>query len=74
MGGKEEQTLKAENNGPHTHTLKGYATHIGTGEEYYATVQTAIVYGQARTDSSGKGEPFSIMPPYIVLCAHVRSA
>ena len=64
-GGKQTHVLSENEMPVHKHGKGGYATAVGTGDNYYAGVQAPTVYGAGNTENAGGGLAHINMQPYI---------
>lgn len=73
-GGEANHALTEPETAPHRHKVGGYATSVGSGDNYYATVQAPVVYGTGYTSTAGEGQPHNNMPPYLTVYVWKRTA
>lgn len=73
-GGEANNTLTTDNIPAHKHPTGGYATSVGSGSVYYATVQAPAQYGTGYTGEAGGGQPHNNMPPYLTAYVWKRTA
>ena len=73
-GGAATHKLTIDEMPKHRFTTGPYATSVGSGNNYYATVQAPVVYGTGYTNYLGADKPFDILPPYLTVYVWKRVA